>query len=443
MVHSLNILTPRRIRELSKEDFEKILKRATIDITRIENRVREIIEDVKRRGDEAIIEFYEKFYGRKVLSKESIKVSKDEINEAYNKVSEEFIEAIKVSAKNIEKFHRSQLPRDLWFLEISPGILVGQIWRPIDSVGIYVPGGRAAYPSTVLMTVIPAKVARVPQITICTPPNPEGKINPYTLVALDIAGARDIYKVGGAHAIAAMAYGTKTIPRVRKVIGPGGIWTTAAKIILRDIIDIEFIAGPTEIVILADESANPKYIARDLISQAEHDPNSSAILVTTSKEKAHEVSRLVNEIIKNCARREIVIQSLKNYGAILIANDLDEAIDFVNNYAPEHLELIIKEELILQTLNKIHNAGSIFIGNYTAVALGDYVLGTNHVLPTSMWAKRRGGLSILDFIKIIDIQYVNERGLYIVGKYGIIMAEAEGLINHAEAIKVRLENFES
>lgn len=428
-----------RLKEIDTETRNRILARSALNLEVVKNKVVEIIEDVRKRGDEAILDFYRDFFGKEILTRENLRVSEEEIKEAYNKVSEDLINALKIAYRNIESFHRSQLPKETWFIEVTSGVLVGQVWRPIDSVGIYVPGGKADYPSTALMLATPARVVGVPRIVAVTPPKPDGSISPATLVALDLAGVREIYRVGGAHAIAALAYGTQTIKKVRKIVGPGNIWVATAKHLLRGVIDIEFIAGPSEVLILALDDAEPEYIARDLIAQAEHDQLASAVLVTTSLEVARKVITRLEELIHKIPRSEIVKEALNNYGAILIAEDLNEALEFVNEYAPEHLEILTNDmSKAFNILSKVRNAGSIFLGNDTPVAMGDYVTGTNHTLPTGGNAATRGSLSVFDYMKIIDVQIVSREGIEKLGPYAITIASSEGLYNHAESIKARL-----
>ncbi len=433
------MLEVRKLKELDEDTRKRILARSALNLELVKDKVAEIIEDVRKRGDAAILDFYRSFFGREVLTQDNLRVSEEEVREAYEKVSDELIEALKVARKNIETFHRSQLPREIWFTEVVSGVLVGQVWRPIDSVGIYVPGGKANYPSTALMLAIPARVVGVSRIVATTPPRPDGSVSPPTLVALDLAGVKEVYKVGGAHAIAALAYGTQTIKKVRKVVGPGNIWVATAKHLLRGVVDIDFIAGPSEVLILALEDAEPEYVVRDLIAQAEHDQLASAILVTTSPNLAKEVATRLEEVVREVPRSEIVRESLSNYGSILITEDLDEAIEFVNEYAPEHLEILTQDvSKAFSILSKVRNAGSIFIGNGTPVAMGDYITGTNHTLPTGGNATTRGSLSVFDYIKIIDVQIVNEEGIKTLGPHAITIANSEGLYNHAESIKVRL-----
>ncbi len=402
----------------------------------------EIIEDVRSRGDEAIVDFYREFFGREVVHQGNLRVSEDEVRSAYEMVDESLIDSLKVALRNIEVFHRSQLPRDIWFTEVSEGVLVGQVWRAIESVGTYIPGGKADYPSTALMLATPAKVAGVSRIVATTPPRPDGTVSPATLVALDIAGVKEIYRIGGAHAIAALAFGTQSIKKVYKVVGPGNVWVAAAKHILRGIVDIDFVAGPSEVLVLALDDADPEYVVRDLISQAEHDQLSSAVLVTTSVRLAEEVASRLMEVAPNVRRSEIVRESLGNYGALLVAEDLDEAVDFANQYAPEHLEILTSDVSIAFTvLSKVRNAGSIFIGHNAPVAMGDYITGANHTLPTGGNAVTRGSLSVLDYMKVIDVQIISELGIRTLGPHAVMIAESEGLYNHAESIKTRLKRI--
>jgi histidinol dehydrogenase len=417
--------------------LDKILRRAQLDISRVEGDVRKIIEDVKARGDKAIVEFYKKMYNVEI----DVKVHPEEFEKAYEVVSRDFIEAVEYASSNIREFCRLQKPKS-WIHEIRRGVYVGQLVRPVESVGIYVPGGRAAYPSTVLMTAIPALEAGVENIVVTTPPDERGLVNPHVLVALDLLGIRRVYRVGGAHAVAAMSFGTESVPRVQKIVGPGGIWFTAAKAIVRNmgVVDIDFIAGPSEVLVLADDTADPEYVAYDLISQLEHDVYASAVLVTTSENLAKRVDELMSKLVESVERSEIVKRAYSEYGAIIVARDIDQAVEFINEYAPEHLEIHVAPDTAFSVLSKIRNAGSIFIGKYTPVSLGDYILGPNHVLPTGGWAKFRGGLSVLDFLKFIDIAMVVDLNvLEEVAKYVRVLATSEGLTNHYKAVEVRLK----
>ncbi len=438
MVMTVPLLKPVRLSSLSRGERERLLRRSGLALEEVRGRVLEIISRVRERGDMEIVEFYEKFYGRRVVTKERIRVWEEEFTGAYEKVPGRVVEALEEAKRNIEAFHRWQLPEKVRLVRIAEGVYAGQVWRPLEVVGVYVPGGRAAYPSTALMTVVPARVAGVPRVVVCTPPGPHGGVNPVTLVALDIAGVREVYRVGGAHAAAAMAYGTETVPRVEKIVGPGGVWFTAAKLLLYGVVDVDFAAGPSEILVIADDSANPRHVALDMASQAEHDPHAAAVLVTPSEQLAWRVAEELDKLVEESPRREVVAEALKRYGAILLVDSLEEAFKFANEYAPEHLEVIVHGLSLLEVLEKVENAGSVFIGDTTPVALGDYVIGTNHVLPTGGQARRRGGLSVLDYIKIIDFQYVTPEGFRRLAPHAATLAEAEGLPGHARALEERL-----
>lgn len=424
------------IKNLTKQEREKLLLRSRMDIESIKPYVAKIVEDIRRYGDEALLK-YTALFDKASLTPEGMRVSEEEVQAAYGSTSKEMVEAFEKAARNIEAFHRQQLPSEIWLTKVEEGVMVGRIWRPISSVGLYVPGGRASYPSTVLMMAIPARIANVPKVIMCTPPMPNGGVNPLVLVAARIAGVDEVYKAGGPQAIAAMAYGTETIPKVDKIVGPGNVYVTAAKMLVYGHVDVDFPAGPSEILILADESANPEFIVRDLISQAEHDADASSILVTTSMELAEKVYERLEEVVGVVKRSEIVLKSLERYGAILIAEDLEEAIDFVNEYAPEHLEIMASS--YGDVLDKVRNAGSIFIGSYSTVSLGDYCTGANHVLPTGGVAKFRSGLSIDDFIKRPTIQLISYEGLKKLKDTAAVLANAEGLPSHAEAVEARLK----
>ncbi len=431
-------LTPVRLKEASKDLVKRVLKRSSLRMEEIEDRVREIIQDVFVRGDDAIIDFYREFFGTDALTQEKLRITEEEMEEALERIPEDLKEALKVMANNIRVFHKKQLPRELWIYELAPGVYVGQFWKPVESVGVYVPGGRAAYPSTALMTIIPAKVAGVKRVIACTPPRPDASVDPATLAAMRIAGVDEAYRVGGAHAVAAMAFGTETVPKVEKVVGPGNVWVATAKKLLYGIIDVDFIAGPSEILIIADGEQDPGLVAADLVSQAEHDPMAAAVLVTDSWGLAEEVVRRVDEIIKSSPRAEIIEESLRRNGAVFVVDSIDEAFEFANEYAPEHLEVLVRDMSLPEVVSRVRSAGSVFIGINTPVPLGDYAIGTNHVLPTNQAAKRRGGLSVFDYIKIIDIQLATKEGLERLGPYAAKVARAEGLIEHARSIEVRL-----
>lgn len=428
-----------RIVALSKESKQNILKdllkRSPNNYSQFEATVNEIIERVKSEGDKALFDYTLKF-DRFALNTENIKVTKEEIEEAYGKLDRNLIEVIKKSAENIRSFHARQL-RNSWFDAKEDGTILGMKITAIEKAGVYVPGGKAAYPSSVLMNVIPAKVARVSEIIMTTPPGADGKVNPGTLVAADIAGVDTIYKVGGAQAIAAMAFGTESIPKADKITGPGNIFVALAKKAVYGYVSIDSIAGPSEILVLADETANPKYVAADLLSQAEHDELASAILITTSKELAEKVSAQVDVFVKQLSRTEIMQKSLDNYGYILLAENMSDAIDAVNEIASEHLEILTANPF--EVMTKVKNAGAIFMGEYASEPLGDYFAGPNHILPTNGTAKFFSPVNVDDFIKKTSIISYSREALEKVHKDIETFAESEGLTAHANSIKVRFE----
>ena len=389
--------------------------------------VRDIIEKVRSRGDAALYELTEKFDKVKM---ESMRVTESEINEAYSMVSPGLVEALRASERNIRAFHELQMPSELWLREMSPGLSVGVKTTALRRVGAYVPGGRAAYPSTVLMCAVPAKVAGVSEIIMCTPP----PVNPLTLVAADIAGVNEVYKIGGAQAIAAMAIGTDSIAPVQKIVGPGNVYVTAAKMQLRDEVDIDFPAGPSEIAVLADESAEPSFIAADILAQAEHDPNAACILVTTDQVIANKVGRELERQAARSDRQDVLNRSLDNVGYTL-AKDLPSAAEVVNMIAPEHLSIQVRDPLAV--LSGIRNAGSIFVGRFAAVACGDYASGTNHVLPTAGYASTYSGLDVMHFMKRSSVQVIKREGLETIGDTVEALAKAEGLTAHARSVSIR------
>lgn len=414
-------------------DLSETIKRSEQDVNNVLDTVSEILSNVRDNGDEALKSYTEKFDGVLV---ENLKVSKEEIKEAYNTLDDSLLKALKQAASNIEKFHKKQIPEE-WEIEVNPGITAGQIVRAINSAGCYIPGGRAAYPSSILMTVIPAKIAGVDKVVCVTPPQKDGKILDAILVAADIAGADEIYKVGGAQAIGALAYGTESVPRVEKIVGPGNIFVTAAKKLVYGQVDIEFPAGPSEVLILADESANAEFLATDILAQAEHDPNASCFLVTDSEDLALKTDEFVKELTEIAPRREIIEESLSKSGKIIITDTFDEAIYVTNEYAPEHLIISTKNDD--KTLSQIKNAGSIFLGAYSPVAAGDYGSGTNHVLPTGGGAKMYSGLSTEAFIKKPTVQRITKEGLKELSKTSVPIAEYEGFFAHANSFKTRLK----
>ena len=418
--------------KLKSAEKNKLTKRSQIDAERVIEIVSDILRNVQEGGDNSLKFYTEKFDNVKL---DNFKVSESEIKESYSKVDEKIVTALKRAAKNIKKFHKAQIPKE-WFEEVDKGITAGQIIRPIEIVGCYVPGGRAVYPSSVLMTIIPAKIAGVNKVICCTPPMPDGSVNGAVLVAADIAGADEIYKIGGAQSIAAMAFGSESVPKVDKIVGPGNIFVTAAKKLVYGDVDIDFPAGPSEVLIIADESANAEFIAYDMLAQAEHDPNAACALVTTSADIAYNVNDNILEKIKYMQRSKIIEESLEKYGKIIIADSLSEAVDFANDYAPEHL--IIMTEDPENVLKDIKNAGSIFLGELTPVAAGDYGSGTNHVLPTSKCARMYSGLSVDSFIKKPTVQRLSKEGVENLKDIVITLAEHEGLFAHAESFKKRL-----
>lgn len=428
-----------RIVKLSSETKNKLmtdlLKRTTDDYGEYEVIVKDIIKNVHDNGDKALFEYTEKFDKAK-LTAETIKVTPAEIEAAYKEVDEELVNVIRKAIVNIKNFHEKQ-KRNSWITTENNGTILGQRVSPIESAGVYVPGGKAAYPSTVLMNVLPAKVAGVERIVMTTPCNSEGVVYPTTLVAANEAGVTEIYKVGGAQAIAALAYGTESISKVDKIVGPGNIFVAIAKRLVYGHVSIDSIAGPSEILVLADETANPEYVAADLLSQAEHDELASATLVTTSQKLAEEVSEWVDKFTAELERKEIIQKSLDNFGNIFVAENMDDAIDASNEIAPEHLEIITANPW--ETMTKIKNAGAIFLGEYSSEPLGDYFAGPNHVLPTNGTARFFSPLSVDDFIKKSSIISYSKAALEAVHTDIELFAKAEGLTAHANSIAVRFK----
>lgn len=428
-----------RILDLTEESrkniLEDLLKRSPSSYGKFEDAVSEIVNNVKKKGDEALFA-YTKEFDKAELSKENVIVTQEEIDEAYAEVDDELLAVMRRALVNIRSFHEKQ-KRQSWFDAEKSGIILGQRITPLHRAGVYVPGGKAVYPSSVLMNVLPAKVAGVDEIIMCTPPDKEGKVCATTLVAAKEAGADVIYKVGGAQAIAAMAFGTESIPKVDKIVGPGNIYVALAKREVYGHVSIDSIAGPSEILVLADETANPRFVAADLLSQAEHDEMASAILVTTDRELAQKVSDEIDGFLKILSRKEIIQKSLDSYGYILIAENMDEAIDAVNEIASEHLEIVTKDPFADMT--KVRNAGAIFLGSYSSEPLGDYFAGPNHVLPTNGTAKFFSALSVDDFIKKSSVISYSREALEPVHEDIIRFAEAEQLTAHANSIRVRFE----
>lgn len=421
--------------ESKKNILEDLLKRSPNQYEEYSEKVADIIQQVKEKRDSALFEYTKKFDGAQIDAS-SIRVTKEEIDEAYNLVDTTLVEVIRKAKENIRDYHGKQKQYS-WFDSSPNGIILGQKVTPLESVGVYVPGGKAAYPSSVLMNVIPATVAGVERIAMATPPDKEGKIYPGTLVAANEAGVTEIYKVGGAQAIAALAHGTESIKKVDKIVGPGNIYVALAKKAVYGHVSIDSIAGPSEILVIADETANPRYIAADLLSQAEHDELASSILVTTSVELAYNVSKEVDEFVKTLSRSEIIKKSLENFGYILITDTFEEAIEVANEIASEHLEIITKDPFTVMT--KIKNAGAIFLGEYSSEPLGDYFAGPNHVLPTNGTAKFFSPLSVDDFIKKSSIISYSREALEPIHEDIIKFANAERLTAHANSIAVRFE----
>ena len=425
------------LNEATKKDIlENLLKRSPNSYGKYEASVAAILADVKEKGDTAVYDYTKKFDGADINA-DNIIVTKDEIDEAYSLVDAQLVEVIRKALVNIRDYHAKQKQYS-WFDSTPNGTILGQKVTALNRVGVYVPGGKAAYPSSVLMNIIPAKVAGVNQIIMTTPPGKDGKVNPGTLVAANEAGVDVIYKVGGAQAIAAMAYGTESIKKVDKIVGPGNIYVALAKKAVYGHVSIDSIAGPSEILVIADETANPRYVAADLLSQAEHDEMASAILITTSSELADKVSKQIEGFVAELSRSEIISKSLENYGYILIAKDINEAVETANEIASEHLEIVTRDPFTVMT--KIRNAGAIFLGEYSSEPLGDYFAGPNHVLPTNGTAKFFSPLGVDDFIKKSSIISYSKEALEPIHEDIIKFANAERLTAHANSIKVRFEN---
>lgn len=424
------------LNESSKKNIlNDLLKRSPTQYEAYVDTVAEIINDVRINGDKAL-KLFTKRFDHADIDENNIRVTEEEIERAYQEVDQKIIDVIRKSKKSIEDFHNKQ-KQNSWFDASKEGVIVGQKVTPIEKIGVYVPGGKAAYPSTVLMDVIPAKVAGVSRIVIVTPPDHNGRVYSGTLVAAKEAGVTEIYKVGGAQAIAALAFGTESIPKVHKIVGPGNIYVALAKKAVYGHVSIDSIAGPSEILVLADDTANPRYVAADLLSQAEHDELASAILVTTSKDLAVKVSKEIDKFLETLSRREIINKSLDNYGYILVVKDMDEAIDVTNDIATEHLEIMTRDPFMVMT--RIRNAGAIFIGEYSSEPLGDYMAGPNHTLPTNGTAKFFSPLSVDDFIKKSSIISYTKDALEGIHNDIETFAKSEGFTAHANSIAVRFE----
>ena len=421
------------LKKLDPARRQAILSRSRQDVSEVLATVAPIIAALRRDGDAESIRQHRQF--KADLAVADLEATPEEIEAAYRAVDPQVLSALKVAAGNIEKFHQAQREREMWAMEVQPGILAGRLTRSLDRVGCYIPGGLASYPSSALMNIIPARVAGVREIFAATPPGPEMAVNPATLVAAHLAGAQRLFKIGGPWAIGSLAYGTELVPRVDKVVGPGNKYVTAAKLLVFGQVDIDSPAGPSEALILADETAEPRFLALDFLSQVEHDPEAAAVLVTPSAELAQKVVDLIVSELPHLPRREIIEAALGKYSAALVVGDLDEAVDFANLYAAEHLQIVTREPFAI--LPRIRHAGSIFLGPYAPVPVGDYASGTNHVLPTGGCARMFSGLSVDDFIKKPTFQHLSREALAALKDTVITLAESEGLLIHARAIAER------
>jgi len=421
--------------EFKDKMLSQVLDRGKSDLSSIESSVRKIVNDVREQGNKALLQYTEKFDKVRLTASE-LRVDKKEIKEAYKKLEKSQITALRKAADNIASFHKKQL-RAKWTMEIADGVTLGQVTRPLASVGVYVPRGKAVYPSSVLMSGIPARVAGVEKIVVCSPPGKGGDVNVALLVAADIAGVSEFYQVGGAQAIAAMAYGTETVPKVDKIVGPGNVFVTAAKLEVSKDVAIDVPAGPSEVLVIADETGNASFIASDLLAQAEHDPQAWTILLTSSEALASAVKEEVYRQMKNLSRTEIINSSIQERGLIVTVRNIEEAIDYSNLIAPEHLQIQTKKPT--EVLNKIRNAGAVFLGRYSPVAFGDYSSGLNHVLPTAGYAKIYSGLSSLDFVKTMNFIQCSKEGYRNLKETTVTIAEMEGFDAHAKSVTIREE----
>ncbi len=429
-----------RLNEASrKELMEKLSKRGMGEHGEYEETVREMVYRVKEEGDKALFSYIHQFDCEKINAS-NIRVTEKEIEEAYQEVDKKFLEILKKALFNIRGYHEKQ-KRYSWFDTTPEGTMLGQKVTPLRAVGVYVPGGKAVYPSSVLMNIVPAKIAGVEKVVMATPCDKEGKVNPMVLTAAKEAGADEIYKMGGAQAVAAMAFGTQSVPKVDKITGPGNIFVALAKKMVSGVVGIDSIAGPSEILVLADETANPKYVAADLLSQAEHDEMASAILVTTSQKLAEQVSAEVDEFVKHLSRKEIIEKSLEQYGYLLVTDTKEEALETVNLIASEHLEIVTKNPF--EDMTKVQNAGAIFLGAYSSEPLGDYFAGPNHILPTNGTARFFSPVSVDDFVKKSSIIYYSKEALLKVHQEIAYFAEKEQLTAHANSVRVRFEGEEN
>jgi histidinol dehydrogenase len=421
--------------EFEEKTLDQVLNRGKVDLSSVSLSVKKIVMDVREKGDEALLCYTENFDNVR-LTKSKLKVAKKEIRKSYEKLETDQIDALKQAAMNITCFHETQI-RDACSLETAKGVKVGQVTRPLVSVGVYAPGGEASYPSSVLMCAIPAKVAGVKKIIVCSPPRKNGDINPAFLVAADIAGVTEIYRVGGAQAIAAMAYGTETVPKVDKIVGPGNVFVTTAKLEVSRDVAIDIPAGPSEVLIIADETANASFVASDLLAQAEHGPRAWAILMTTSKDLALAVEEEMCEQLESLSRRETVKLSMQTGGLIVLVKNIEDAVNYANLIAPEHLQILTKTPR--KVFDKIQNAGAVFLGQYSPVAFSDYSAGLNHVLPTGGYAKFYSSLSTRDFVKTINFLECSKQGYLSLEKMTVTLAKLEGFNGHARSVSIRGE----
>jgi histidinol dehydrogenase len=431
----MEFIKPERLKDLDPQRRTALITRSMEDISGIYEQTRAIVQSIQRDGDAVTLKHYQK--NKSDITLRDLQVQPEEVKSAYQQVEKDVVQALKAASKNIEKFHRAQVERDMWTVEIREGILAGRITRPLDSVGAYVPGGQANYPSSVLMNIIPAKVAGVKTVVACTPPKKGQVADPVTIVAADIAGADYLFKIGGPWAIAGLAYGTGIMPKVDKIVGPGNKYVTAAKMAVFGIVNIDSPAGPSEALIVADETARSEWVVWDFLSQIEHDPDAGAVLVTPSFRLAEEVCKIINRELPKLERKEIIEEALTRHSAILVTSHLKEAVDFANEYAAEHLQIVTEDPWII--LPQIKHAGSIFMGAYAPVPAGDYASGTNHVLPTGGCARMFSGLSVDDFIKKPTFQYLSRKGLKGLKDTITLLARKEGLPLHAKTIEVRFE----
>ena len=415
---------------------QAILSRSQVDVSAVLEVVTPILAALRQDGDAESLRQHGQFKGD--ISVADLEATPEEIDAAYRSLDPKVLVALKTAAANIEKFHQAQREREMWAMEVQPGILAGRLTRPLHRVGCYIPGGLASYPSSALMNIIPAKVAGVAEIMAATPPGPEMAVNPATLVAAHLAGAQRLFKIGGPWAIGSLAYGTALVPRVDKIVGPGNKYVTAAKLLVFGQVDIDSPAGPSEALILADDSAEARFVALDFLSQVEHDPEAAAVLVTTSESLAAQVVEIITRELPHLPRREIIAAALSKYSAVLVAPSLDVAVEFANLYAPEHLQVVTRDPFTL--LPRIQHAGSIFLGPYAPVPVGDYASGTNHVLPTGGCARMFSGLSVDDFIKKPTFQHFTREALAGLKDTVITLAEHEGLFLHARAVAERFRN---